>query len=49
MFIDADKEVDKLIASIAGRNPPQSKYTKKEDKNNKKYIKNPAPLWYLEK
>jgi len=47
-FIDSPKEVDNLCMSVCNRQPPTSKYTKLENKKDKKYVKKLKPLWYLD-
>jgi len=47
-FIDSPKEIDNLCMSVCNRQPPEVKYTKKENKKHKEFEKNLKPLWYLE-
>ncbi len=44
--IDNIKEIDNLCMSISNGQPPKIKYTKFENKKNKKYFKTLKPLWY---
>ena len=46
--LDNTKEIDNLIMSVANRQPPLSRYTSKEDKNHKNFVKDLEQLWYLE-
>ena len=48
-FIDNKKEIDILSMSVGSRQPPSPIYTRQEDKNHKKYVENPKPLWYIDK
>ncbi len=48
-FIDNPKEIDNLCMSVCNRQPPLTKYTFRENKKHKKYVKNLKPLWYIEK
>lgn len=43
------KEIDNICMSVARFQPPMSKYTKYENKKDKKYDENLKELWYLEK
>lgn len=47
-MIDSPKEIDNLCMSVCNRQPPQQKYTCKEDKKHKKFQENLKPLWYLD-
>ena len=47
-FIDSPKEIDNLCMSVARGQPPLIKYTNKENKKSKTYVKQLKPLWYLE-
>lgn len=47
-MIDSPKEIDNMCMSICNRQPPQAKYTNKENKKHKKFEENLKPLWYLE-
>lgn len=47
-MIDSPKEIDNMCMSICNRQPPQAKYTNKENKKHKKYEENLKHLWYLE-
>lgn len=47
-FIDNPKEIDNLCMSVCNRQPPLLRYTNKENKKHKKFVKHPKPLWYLE-
>lgn len=47
-FIDNPKEIDNLCMSVAAGQPPKSMYVKLENKKDKKYVKNLAPLWYMQ-
>ena len=45
-FIHSDKDFDKLVYGICRNNPPQVKYTSKDNRKSKKYEQNASPLWY---
>lgn len=45
-FIDSDKPLDKLCYSICRNNPPEAKYTCKDNAYNKRYTPNNTVLWY---
>ena len=47
-MIDSPKEIDNLCMSVCNRQPPNVKYTCKEDAKHKKYQQNRKILWYLE-
>ena len=51
MFINEDKEIEKLVHDIFGYGgrayPPMAKYTKEDDRNHKLYNPNAGPLWYI--
>jgi len=47
-FIDNPKEIDNLCMSVCKGQPPEKKYTNKEDKKHKKYTPNLEPLWYIQ-
>jgi len=47
-FIDSPKEIDNLCMSVCRGQPPEIRYTKKENKKHKCFDKNLKPLWYLE-
>lgn len=47
-MIDSPKEIDNLCMSVCNRQPPQAKYTCKENRKHKKFQDNLKPLWYLE-
>lgn len=51
MFINEDKEIEKLVHDIFGYGgracPPMVKYTREDDKNHKLYNPNAKPLWYV--
>lgn len=47
-FIDSPKEIDNLCMSVCNRQPPQVKYTHKENKKHSDYEKDRKELWYLE-
>ena len=42
------REIDNICMSVARRQPPQPKFTSKEDRNHRKYKSNVQLLWYLE-
>jgi hypothetical protein len=47
--VDNAKEIDNLCMSIGkGLQPPQAKYTAKENKKNKNFTEDLKPLWYLD-
>lgn len=46
-FLDSPKEIDNLCMSVARGQPPQIKYTEKENKKHRKFDNNVQPLWYL--
>jgi hypothetical protein len=46
-FTDNPKEIDNMCMSVCNGQDCLSKYTFKENKKNKKYVKNLQPLWYL--
>ncbi len=46
-FIDNPKEIDNLCMSVSHGQPPITKYTDKENKKNKLYVKESPALWYL--
>lgn len=47
-MIDSPKEIDNLCMSVCSRQPPQQKYTYKENRKHKNFQENLKPLWYLE-
>jgi len=47
-MIDSPKEIDNMCMSICNRQPPQAKYTNKENRKHKKFKENCKPLWYLD-
>ncbi len=47
-MIDSPKEIDNMCMSICNRQPPQAKYTFKENKKHKNFQGKLPPLWYLE-
>ena len=47
-MIDSPKEIDNLCMSVCSRQPPQHKYTCKENKKHQKFQENLKPLWYLD-
>lgn len=46
-FIDNPKEIDNLCMSVCNGQPPISKYTSKENRKNRLYVKDLPALWYL--
>ncbi len=46
-MIDSPKEIDNLCMSLCNRQPPQTKYTNKENKKHKQYDEDREKLWYL--
>ena len=48
-FIHSPKEIDNLCMSVCRGQPPQARYTFKENKKNKKFEENLKPLWYIDK
>jgi hypothetical protein len=47
-FIDSPREIDNLCMSVSNRQPPQVKYTKKENRKHKEFQENLPDLWYIE-
>ena len=47
-FIDSDSEIDILCRRICSLTPPPVKYTRCDDRNNKRFNPNAEPLWYLQ-
>lgn len=47
-MIDSPKEIDNMCMSICNRQPPQVKYTDRENKKHPKYQENLEPLWYID-
>ena len=46
-MIDSPKEIDNLCMSVCNGQPPQVKYTNKENKKHKNFQEERAELWYL--
>jgi hypothetical protein len=46
-FIDSPKEIDNLCMSVCKGQPPQARYTAKENRKGKKFEKSLSPLWYM--
>jgi hypothetical protein len=46
-FIDSPKEIEIMCVSAARGQPPNTRYTVRENKKSKKYQPNLEPLWYL--
>jgi hypothetical protein len=46
-FIDSPKEIEIMCVSAARGQPPNTKYTSKENKKSKKHQPDLKPLWYL--
>jgi hypothetical protein len=47
-MIDSPKEIDNMCMSVCSRQPPQTKYTNKENKKHDKFEENLKQLWYLD-
>jgi len=47
-FIDNPKEIDNLCMSVCKFQPPQPKYTNKENAKHKMFVKEPEALWYID-
>lgn len=45
--IDTQKEIDNLVMSICRFQPPNNKYTCKQNKNHRKYQEDLEEVWYL--
>jgi hypothetical protein len=46
-FVDSPKELEIMCVSAARGQPPNTKYTSKENRKSRKYQQNLEPLWYL--